>query len=72
MIDTPSAAKFALSYIERVCQWAIDSGHREKANPATHATFLPVGEVEGALGKIDASDSSEAVKLSVRFTALTA
>ena len=34
MIDTPSA-KFALSCIERVCQWAIDSGHREKANPAS-------------------------------------
>ena len=84
MIDTPSAAKFVLSCIERVCQWAIDSGHREKANPAsgpkrqidvpppTHATFLPVCEVAGALAKIDASDSSEAAKLAVRFTALTA
>ncbi len=84
MIDTPSAAKFALSCIERVCQWAIDSGHREKANPAsgpkrqinvpppTHAAFLPVQEVAGALGKIDASNCSDAVKLAIRFTALTA
>ena len=84
MIETPSAAKFALSCIKRVCQWAIDSGHREKANPAsgpkrqidmppaTHATFLPVCEVAEALAKIDASDSSEAAKLAARFTALTA
>ena len=84
MIDTPSAAKFALLCIERVCQWAIDSGHREMANPASgpkrqidvppprHAKFLPVHEVAGALAKIDASNSSEAVKLSVWFMALTA
>ena len=84
MIETPSAAKFALSCIERVCQWAIDSGHREKANPASgpkrqidvpppnHAAFLPVEEVAEALAKIDASDSSEAAKLAVRFMALTA
>ena len=84
MIGTPAAAKFALSCIERVCQWAIDSGQREKANPAsgpkrqidvpppTHAAFLPVGEVAEALDRIGASDSSEAAKLAVRFTALTA
>ena len=84
MIGTPSAAKFALSCIERVCQWAIDSGHREMANPAsgpkrqidvpppTHATFLPAGEIAGELAKLDASGCSEAVKLAVRFTALTA
>ena len=84
MIETPSAAKFALSCIERVCQWAIDSGHREKANPASgpqrqidvpppsHAAFLPVDEWAAALAKIDASDSSDAAKLVVRFMALTA
>ena len=84
MIGTPSAAKFALSCIERVCQWAIDSGHREMANPAsgpkrqidvpppTHARFLPAGKVAGELAKLDASACSEAVKLAVRFTALTA
>ena len=84
MIDTPSAAKFALSCIERVCQWAIDSGHREMANPAsgpkrqidvpppTHARFLPAEELAGELAKLDASGCSEAVKLAVRFTALTA
>ena len=84
MIGTPSAAKFALSCVERVCQWAIDSGHRERANPATgpkrqidvpprsHARFLPAGQVAGALARIDASDGSEAAKLAVRFMALTA
>ena len=84
MIETPSAAKFALSCVERVCQWAIDSGHREMANPAsgpkrqidvpppTHARFLPAGEIAGELAKLDASGCSEAVKLAVRFTALTA
>ena len=84
MIDTPSAAKFALSCIERVCQWAIDSGHREMANPAsgpkrqidvpppTHARFLPADELTGELAKLDASGCSAAVKLSVRFTALMA
>ncbi len=84
MIGTPSAAKFALSCIERVCQWAIDSGHREMANPASgpkrqidvppprHASFLPVPEIAGQLGKIDASNCSEAVKLAIRFTVLTA
>ncbi len=84
MIETPSAAKFALSCVERVCQWAIDSGHREMANPAsgpkrqidvpppTHASFLPVGEIAGEIGKVDASSCSEAVKLAIRFTALTA
>ncbi|MCY3624152.1 MAG: integrase arm-type DNA-binding domain-containing protein [Gammaproteobacteria bacterium] len=84
MIDTPSAAKFALSCIERVCQWAIDSGHREMANPAsgpkrqidvpppTHARFLPAQELAGELRKLYASGCSEAVKLAVRFTALTA
>lgn len=35
LVSTPSAAKFAMSCIERVCGWAIDSGHREAANPAT-------------------------------------
>ena len=40
--------------------------------PPTHATFLPVDQVADALAKIDASDSSEAAKLAVRFTALTA
>ena len=70
MIETPSAAKFALSCIERVCQWAIDSGHREKANPAsgpkrqidvppaTHARFLPVEEIAAELAKLDASGCS--------------
>ena len=84
MIETPSAAKFALSCIERVCQWAIDSGHREMANPAsgpkrqidvpppTHARFLPAEELAGELAKLDASGCSDAVKLAVRFTALTA
>ena len=84
MIDTPSAAKFALSCIERVCQWAIDSGQREMANPAsgpkrqidvpppTHARFLPAEELAGELAKLDASGCSKAVKLAVRFTALTA
>jgi len=84
MIDTPSAAKFALSCIERICQWAIDSGHREMANPAsgpkrqidvpppTHARFLPAQELAGELAKLDASSCSQAVKLAVRFTALTA
>ncbi|MCY3814374.1 MAG: integrase arm-type DNA-binding domain-containing protein, partial [Gammaproteobacteria bacterium] len=84
MIDTPSAAKFALSCVERVCQWAIDSGHREMANPASgakrqinvppvkHAKFLPVREVAGALAKVNASNSSPAVKLAVWFMALTA
>ena len=84
MIETPSAAKFALSCIERVCQWVIDSGHREMANPAsgpkrqidvpppTHASFLPVGEIAGELGKINASNCSEAVKLAIRFTVFTA
>ena len=84
MIETPSAAKFALSCIERVCQWAIDSGHREMANPAsgpkrqirvpppTHARFLPVAELAMELAKLDGSRCSEAVKLAVRFAALTA
>ena len=84
MIETPSAAKFALSCIERVCQWAIDSGHREKANPASgpkrqidvpppnHARFLPVEEIAVEFAKLDASGCSDAVKLAVRFTALTA
>ena len=84
MIETPSAAKFALSCIERVCQWAIDSGHREMANPASgpkrqidvpppkHASFLPAGEIAAELAKIDASNCSDAVKLAIRFTALTA
>ena len=84
MIETPSAAKFALSCIERVCQWAIDNGHREMANPAsgpkrqidvpppTHARFLPACELAGELAKLDASGCSAAVKLAVRFTALTA
>ena len=84
MIETPSAAKFALSCIERVSQWAIDSGHREMANPAsgpkrqidvpppTHAEFLPAAEIAGELTKLDASGCSDAVKLAVRFTALTA
>ena len=84
MIGTPSAAKFTLSCVERVCQWAIDSGHRERANPATgpkrqidvpprsHARFLPTGEVADALARIDASDGPEAAKLAVRFMALTA
>ena len=84
MIETHSAGKFALSCIERVCQWAIDSGHREMANPAsgpkrqidvpppTHARFLPAAELAGELAKLDASGCSAAVKLAVRFTALTA
>lgn len=84
MIETPSAAKFALSCVERVCRWTIDSGHREMANPAsgpkrqidvrppTHARFLPAGEIAGELAKLDASGCSEAVKLAVRCTALTA
>ena len=84
MIDTPSAAKFALSCVERVCGWAIDNGHREAANPAsgpkrqidvpppTHSRFLPAGELAAELAKLDASGSSDAVKLAVRFTALTA
>ena len=84
MISTPSAAKFGLSCIERVCQWAIDNGHREMANPATgpkrqidvppptHASFLPAGEIAVALAKLDASNCSDAVKLAIRFTALTA
>ena len=84
MIGTPSAAKFALSCVERVCQWAIDNGHREMANPAsgpkrqidvpppTHARFLPAEEIAGELAKLDASACSAAVKLAVRFTALTA
>ena len=84
MIDTPTAAKFALSCIECVCQWAIDSGHREMANPAsgpkrqidgprpTHARFLPAEELAGELDKLEASGCSDAVKLAVRFTALTA
>ena len=84
MIGTPAAAKFALSCVERVCQWAIDSGHREMANPAsgpkrqidvpppTHASFLPAGKIAGEFCKIDASHCSEAVKLAIRFTALTA
>ena len=84
MIGTPSAAKFALSCIERVCQWAIDSGHREMANPATgpkrqidepprrHAAFLPAAEVADALARLDAVDGWEAAKLAVRFTVLTA
>ena len=84
MIETPSAAKFALSCIERVCQWAIDSGRREMANPAsgpkrqidvpppTHARYLPAGQLARELAKLDASGCSEGVKLAVRFTALTA
>ena len=84
MIDTPSAAKFALSCVERVCRWVIDSGHREMANPATgpkrqidvppptHARFAPAGEIAAELAKLDASGCSEAVKLAIRFTVLTA
>ncbi len=84
LVSTPSAAKFAMSCIERVCGWAIDSGHREAANPASgpnrqikvparrHATFLPVEEVAPALDRIEASGSSLSVSLAVRFLALTA
>ena len=83
MIETPWAAKFALSCIERVCHWAIDNGHREMANPAsgpkrqidvpppTYARLLPAGELARELAKLDASGRSAAVKLAVRFTALT-
>ena len=84
MTEVPSAAKFALSCIERVCEWAIDSGHRGMANPAsgpkrqidvppaTHAQFLPVRELAAGLATLDASGCSATVKLAVRFTALTA
>ena len=84
MIDTPSAAKFAMSCIDRVCQWAIDSGHRERANPATgpkrqiavprrrHASFLPVEEVAPALERLGATSCGPSVLLAVRFLALTA
>ncbi|MDE0038759.1 MAG: site-specific integrase, partial [Gammaproteobacteria bacterium] len=68
----------------RVCGWAIDSGHREAANPAIgpnrqirvparkHAAFLPVEEVAGALDRIEASGCSLSVSLAIRFLALTA
>jgi len=84
LVATPSAAKFALSCIERVCGWAIDSGHREAANPASgpnrqikvpahrHAAFLPVEEVADALDRIEASGCSLSVALALRFLALTA
>lgn len=84
LVSTPSAAKFAMSYIERVCGWAIDNGHREAANPATgpnrqikvpvrkHATFLPVEDVAPALARIEASGCGLSVSLAIRFLALTA
>ena len=42
------------------------------ASRAAAVTFLPGSEGAGAVAKIDSSDNSEAVKLAVRFTALTA
>ena len=50
------------------------SGPRRQISvpPVKHAKFLPVHEVAGALAKIDASNSSQAVKLAVWFMALTA
>ena len=38
----------------------------------THAKFLPAAEIADELAKLDASGYSDAVKLAVRFTALTA
>ena len=73
--------------MERVLDWAIVHGHRDKANPATkaimvglpkarnlkkHLRALPYGEVPGVLRRVDLSTAYPATRLAFRFLTLTA
>ena len=73
--------------MEKIFDWSIVHGHREKANPATkailvglpkvrqvkeHHRALPYGEVRAALHRVGLSTAYPSTKLAFRFLVLTA
>ena len=83
----PKTAKHSRQRMEKIFDWAIISGYREKANPATksvtavlpkvrrqpeHHKSLPYAEVPMALRKIELSTALPVTRLCFRFLILTA
>ena len=83
----PKTARHVRQRLEKIFDWAIISGHREKANPATksvaavlpkvrrqpeHHKALPYAEVPLAMRKVGLSTSLPTTRLCLQFLILTA